>query len=130
MPRGVESTDDQLAERELPAVLEWLVVVFGRGIRVHVDDGPGGRRQAPVPRDVIRVVVRLEDVLDPHSEVADGTEVFVDVEARIDDGGHARVLVADQVARTAEVVVNELPEDHRPTLRPVGRGVNYERDSA
>jgi hypothetical protein len=56
-------------------------------------------------------------VLDPHSEVAGGPKVLLDVEARIDDGGNTRVLVADQVARTAEVVVNELPEDHLPTLR-------------
>ena len=117
MPGCVEGTDGQLAQSELPAVLEGLVVVLGRGIAVDVDDGAGGRGQAPVPRDVIRVIVRLEDVLDPHAEVAGDAQVFVDVQPRIDHGGHARVLVADQVARTAEVVVDELPEDHLPTLR-------------
>jgi hypothetical protein len=65
----------------------------------------------------VRVVVGLEDVLDPHAEVAGRAKVLVDVEARIDDGGHPRVLVADQVAGTAEVVVDELAEDHQPTLR-------------
>ena len=67
MPRRVERPDDELAESELPAVLEGLVVVFGLSLGVDVNHRPGGRCEAPVPRDVVGVVVRLEDVLDPHS---------------------------------------------------------------
>ena len=105
------------AERELPAVVERLVVVLGRGVAVDVDRRAGGRREPAVARDVVGVVVRLEDVLDAHAEVARQPQVLVDVELRVDHGRDARVLVADQVARAAEVVVDELAEDHPPTLR-------------
>ena len=48
-----------------------------------------------------------------HAHVARQREVLVDLEARVDDRRHARVLVADQVGRAAEVVVGDLAEDHR-----------------
>ena len=118
VPRRVQRADRELAERELPAVVEGLVVVLGRRLAVDVDHGAGGGRQAPVARHVVRVVVRLEDVLDPRAEIAGDAQVFVDVQPRIDHGGHSRVIVTDHVARAAEVVVDELPEDHPATLRP------------
>ena len=48
-----------------------------------------------------------------HAQVARELEVLVDLEARVDDGGDARVLVADQVGGAAQVVVGDLAEDHR-----------------
>ena len=50
-------------------------------------------------------------------EVAGEAQVLVDLDLRVDDGGDARVLVTDEVGRAAEVVVDELAEDHaeRPT---------------
>ena len=70
-------------------------------------------------RDVVGVVVGLEDVLDAHAHVARELEVVVDLEARVDHGGHAGVLVADEIRRAAEIVVGDLAEDHAavPTLR-------------
>ena len=99
---------------ELPAlaVVERLVVVVGVGVAVDVDRRAGGRGQPAVAGDVVGVVVGLEDVLDAHAHVARELEVLVDLEARVDDGGDARVLVADQVGGAAEVVVGDLAEDH------------------
>jgi hypothetical protein len=88
------------------------VVVLGLGHAVDVDRGAGGRHEPPVTRDVVGMVVRLEDVLDLHAQVARQPQVLVDVELRVDYGGDARVLVADQIAGAAEVVVDELPKDH------------------
>ena len=116
-PGRVERPDGDAPELELPAVVERLVVVVGRRLAVDVDRGPGGRGEPAVPGDVVGVVVRLEDVLDPHAEEAGEPQVLVDVEPRIDDGRDARVLVADQIAGAAEVVMDELAEDHPPTLR-------------
>jgi hypothetical protein len=65
---------------------------------------------------MVGVVVGLEHVLDAHAHVAGELEVLVDLEARVDHGGHARVLVPDQVGGAAEVVVGDLAEDHAPTL--------------
>jgi phosphoglycolate phosphatase len=61
---------------------------------------------------MVCMVVRLEDVFDPHVQVAGHLEIDVDVEARIDHRPYARFLVADQVRGAAEVVVSDLTEDH------------------
>ena len=116
VPGRVERPDRDAPELELPAVVERLVVVVGRGLPVDVDRGARRRGEPAVARHVVGVVVRLEDVLDVHAEEAGEPQVLVDVEPRIDHGGDARVLVADQVAGAAEVVMDELAEDHPPTL--------------
>ncbi len=48
-----------------------------------------------------------------HAHVARELEVLVDLEARVDDRGDAGLLVADQVGGAAEVVVDDLAEDHQ-----------------
>ena len=108
------------AELELPAVVERLVVVVGVGVAVDVDGRAGGGDEAAVAGDVVGVVVGLQDVLDAHAEVAREAQVLVDVELGVDDRGDAGVLVADEVAGAAEVVVGELAEDHLG-LRPWSR---------
>ena len=121
VPGRVQRADDERAERELPAVVERLVLVVGLGEAVHVDGRPGGGHEPAVARDVVGVVVGLEHVLDPHAEVAGEAQVVVDVELGIDDRGHAGVLIADEVAGAAEVVVRELAEEHpgrEPTPPP------------
>ena len=79
----------------------------------------GGGDEPAVAGDVVGVVVGLEHVLDAHAEVAREPQVLVDVEPRVDHRGDARVLVADQVARAAEVVVGELAEDHARSISPI-----------
>ena len=100
------------AELELPAVVEGLVLVVGAARAVDVDARARGGDQAAMAGDVVGVVVRLQHVLDAHAVVARELEVLVDLEARVDDGRDARVLVADQVRGAAEVVVGDLPEEH------------------
>ena len=114
----VQRADAHAAELELPAVVERLVLVVGRGVAVDVDGRAGGRREPPVAGHVVGVVVRLEDVLDPHADVAREAQVLVDLELRIDDRRDAAVLVPDEVRRAAEVVVGDLAEDHASRPRP------------
>ena len=110
--RRVQRAHAQRAELELPAVVERLVVVVGRRVAVDVDARAGGGDEPAVAGDVVGVVVGLEHVLDADAQVAGQPQVLVDVEPGVDDGGHAGLLVADQVARASEVVVGQLPEDH------------------
>jgi hypothetical protein len=108
----VQRAHGHVAERELPAVVERLVLVLGRGEPVDVDRRAGRDGEPAVPGDVVGVVVGLEDVLDPHAHVARQRQVLLDVELGVDDGRDVRVLVADQVRRAAKVVVRDLAEDH------------------
>ena len=56
--RCVKRLDLDLAERELPAVGERLVLILGVGELVDVDRRPRGPREATMAGDVIGVVVR------------------------------------------------------------------------
>ena len=72
-----------------------------------------GRSHEPaVAGDVIGVVVSLEDVLDPHAEVARELQIPVDGKSRVDHRGDTRVLVADQVGGATQIVVCDLAKDH------------------
>ena len=95
-------------------------VVLGAGVLVDVDRRAGGGGQPAVAGDVVGVVVGLEHVLDRDAHVARERQVLVDLEARVDDGRDARVLVADEVGGAAEVVVHDLAEDHGPSLAQNG----------
>ena len=59
------------------------------------------------------MVMGLDYVLDPHAHVAGHREVVLDVELGVDDRRDTGVLVSHKVGPTAEVVVDELAEDHR-----------------
>ena len=85
-------------------------------LAVDVDGGAGGGAQPSVTGDVVGVRVGFQHVLDLNADVARELEVLLDGQARVHDGGHARVLVADQIGRAAQVVVDELPEDHRAPI--------------
>jgi hypothetical protein len=110
--RRVHGADRDAAQLELPAIVERLVLIVRGRQPVDVDRRAGRRGEAAVAGDVVGVIVGLEDVLDPHAHVAGHRQVVLDVELRVDHGGDAGVLVADQVGAAAEVVVDELAEDH------------------
>jgi hypothetical protein len=118
--RCVKGPDRDVAELELPGVVERLVVVARRRLPVQVDRCPGRRRQPPVARHVVGVVVGLHDVLDAHPCVAGQAQVLVDVEPRIHHGRDPGPIVPDQVRGAAEVVVRDLAEEH--PVRSIARG--------
>jgi hypothetical protein len=71
-------------------------------------------REAAVPGDVVCVVVGLEDALDLHAAALGLRQIGLDREGRVDDDRATFVLVTDQVGGAAEVVVDELAEQHGP----------------
>ena len=75
----VQGADHEPSELELPSVVEWLVVVLGLRGAVQVDGRAGRGGQAPMPGDVVGVVVGLEHVLDADAQVARQAQVLVDV---------------------------------------------------
>jgi hypothetical protein len=102
-----------LAQLQGPAVAEGLVRVLGPGQLVDVDRRPRRPCQAAVAGDVVGVVVGLQHMLDPHPVQAGEVQVGVDVPLRVDHGGDAGGGVADQVGGAAEVLVDDLAEEHR-----------------
>ncbi len=66
-----------------------------------------------MPGDVVGVVVRLEDMLEPDAAVAREVQILVDLESRIDNRRRPGLLVADQVRGASEIVVGDLLEEHR-----------------
>ncbi len=113
MTRRVQGLDAQRAERELVAVIERLVRELGGHQTVNVDRRARRRGQAAVAGYVVGVIVGLEDVRDAYAQVARQIEVLVDLEARIDHRRDAGLVIADEVRRAAEIVMDNLPEDHR-----------------
>ena len=69
-------------------------------------------RQAAVARDVVGMGVRLEDAHEARLLLLRLAEVLLDCVGRVDDDRRPRGLVADQVGRAAEIVVDELAEEH------------------
>ena len=121
VPGRVERPDQEVADLELEAVIDRDVLVLGLGLAVDVDRGAGRRGESSVTGYVVGVVVGLEHVLDRDAEVARELEVLVDLELRIDDSSLARALVADEVGGAAEVVVDDLTEDHLREPPRLGR---------
>jgi len=56
--------------------------------------------------------VRLERAHDSHALLFCRGKVLLDRVGGVDDDRLVGLLVADEIGRTAEVVVDELPEDH------------------
>ena len=70
-------------------------------------------RKAAVPRDVVGMGVRLEHADDPNAEPLGLVEILLDRVRRVDEQRFARRFVSDEVRGAPEVVVDELPEEHR-----------------
>ena len=71
-------------------------------------------RETAVAGDVVGVRVRLEHADEPYPAPLGLERGRLDREWRVDDDGDPFVLVADEVRGAAEVVVQELREDHVP----------------
>ncbi len=69
-------------------------------------------RETAVARDVVGVRVRLEHPHEPDAVARGLLEVRLDRVGRIDHDGDAGLLVSDEVRGAAEVVVDELAEEH------------------
>ena len=67
-------------------------------------------------RDMIGMRMRLEHADEPDAPAFALIQIAFDRVGRIDDDSHTRVLVTDDVRPTAEVVVDELREEHRTKL--------------
>ena len=112
VPRRVHHVEPHAADVDRLPVGERFEGVRGLCEGVDRDGHAVLEREASVSGDVVRVRVGLEDADDPHVATRRLLEVLLDRVGRVDDDGIARVLVPDQVRRAAEIVVDELREQH------------------
>src|ERR671925_288145 len=108
----VDDADRRVAEGELLSVLERVEVVCRLGRRVDGDGRAVLQREPAVPGDVVGVRVRLEDANDVRPARLRLVEVLLDRVGGIDDHRLPGGLIADQVGRAAEIVVDELAKEH------------------
>ena len=114
----VQDPDRRLAHADELPVCERLERELGLAERVDVHGRVVLEREPAVPREVVRVGVRFENVRDPQAVPLRLFEVGLDRVGRVDDDGLPARLVADQVGRAAEVVIDALVKNHCPATLP------------
>ncbi len=112
VPRRVNHVQPHAADVDRLPVGERFEGYAGSREGVDRDGHAVLEREAPVSGDVVRVRVGLQDADDPHVAPRRLLEVLLDRVCGVDDDGIAGFLVADQVGRAAEIVVDELREQH------------------
>jgi hypothetical protein len=80
---------------------------------VNVDRRPRAASEPAVAGDVVSVVVGLQHVLDADVVQAPELEVRLDIPLRVDDDRDPLAGVGDEIRGAAEVLVEDLPEQHR-----------------
>ena len=89
--RRVDAAEDDVAERDLVAVLQRIVRILGLRRRMDADGEVVLEREPAVPRDVVGVRVRLDRANDANAATLGFLEVLLDREGRIDDDGRRRL---------------------------------------
>ena len=115
---------------DLVAVLQRVVRVLRLRDRMDAAREAVLEREPSVPGDVVGVRVRLDDPDEPNAAPLGLLQVLLDRERRVDDDCDPGRLVADEVRRAAEVVVDELREDHDAATVPPAPAISLEVSSA
>ena len=116
--RRVDDGDAHVAHVDGVAVREHVVWVLRVCFLVDRDGNAVLERQPAVAGDVVRVGVRLQHARDAHAAPLGERAHRLEVERRVDDDGYSRQVVTHQVGRAAEILVENLLEQHAPKLAP------------
>ena len=108
----VDAAERDVAHGDLVSVLHRVVRVLRLGRRVDAHRDAVLERKPSVAGQVVGVRVRLDHAHDADAASLGLGEVLLDREGRIHDDGGSRALVPDEVGGAAEIVVDELREDH------------------
>ena len=113
----VQHPQRRLADAQLVAVLDRVELVLRLRERMHGDARAVLERQPAVTRDVVGVVVRLEDAGDAQTVACRLLDVLLDRVRGVDDERLGGFGGADQIGGAAEIVIDELAKQHRPESR-------------
>ena len=115
----VNHADRDVAHAKLVPVLDRVERVLRLGQRMDADRQPVLEREPPVPGEMVGVRVRLEHPHDAYAQALRLLEIRLDRVRRVDDHRLAALLIADQIGRAAEILVDALMEDHCKTTVPM-----------
>ena len=115
----VEGREPDRSEVERVAITGRLVRVAELGAGPDDVAGTGQRGELAATRHVVVVEVGLEDVADPQARLASRIEVDVDVAPRVDDRGHAGLVVGDEGREMTEPLDPVLGDAHGRSLHRV-----------
>ncbi len=101
VPGRLEGAQADRPQPHFVAVAKRGEGVLGRRLRTEIDRRAHPIAQFQVPGHEIGVQVRQQHVPDSQAVLRGELEVLIDVPLRIDHGGHARRLVADEVRGVA-----------------------------
>ena len=118
VPRRVDNADPHRPDGELLSVLERLERKLRVRERMDVDRHAVLEGEPAVAGDVVGVRMGLEHPSDAQAFPFCGLQVGLDCIGRIDVRRLAGRDIADQVGGAAEIVVDELAEQHARTLAP------------
>ena len=126
---GVDHAQRDGADLDRVAVDHRITRVVDLGQWMDADRDAVLEGEPAVPRDVVGVRVRLDRPDDPEPPALSLLEQWLDREGRIDEHSDAGFFVSHQVTRTPEIAVQELVEDHEPTVAP-GPAISLEVSAA
>ena len=110
--RGVEHLERHLSEHDAIAVLDRVERILGAAERMRRDPRAERGGQDTVAGHVVRVRVRLDHTHQPQPVAVADVEHRLHVQRRVDDDRLLDVLAADHVRGTAEIVRQDLLENH------------------
>ena len=107
-----------LAELDPLPVVERLCGVLRLGGAVNRDGQAELEREPTVAGDVVGVGVGLEDAREAHAAASHSASTSSTASGGSTTTASPAALVADEVGGAAQILVDELPEQHAPTLAP------------
>ena len=113
VPGRVQAAQGDRPHAQLVAVRERLVGIPGLRSSVDGHRDPALECEPAVPGHVVGVRVGLQHPRDPDAGPLRLLEVLLDRVGGVDEQRLARVGVADEVRGAPEILVDELPEEHR-----------------
>ena len=110
--RRVHHADAHRSDLQDVSVGERRERVLGLGERVDRDGQAVLEREPAMPGEVIGVRVGFEDAPDLDTRFGRRLHVLLDGESGVDDNSLTGARVADEIRATAQVLIDELPEQH------------------
>ena len=117
MPRGMNNTQFRDAQHQLIPILQIFMGILYLRLFMDVDGRARATRDLPMSRDVIGMVVSLDNCLYPHSFCSGQFQnVVYHVQPRVNHGTDPFIQTANHIAGTAQIFFDQLLEVHRCPL--------------